>query len=303
MGVPEAVAIIGMENKSGQCKTPHSRWNAAGFYHSDPDYPGTLHHDGGYYITDDVRAFDNNFFGINNLEAMSLDLQQRNLLEVVYQCLESAGTKLEDVSGRNVGCYVGNFTTDYINISMKDPDSLTRYGATSMGTTVVSNRISHIFNLAGPSLVLDTACSSSVYALHNACLALQAGETEAALVCGTNLLTSPEQQIATVKAGVLSSTSTCHSFDESADGYGRADGVGALFLKRLTDAIQHRDPIRSIIRGTALNSQEAVIRSAYSKAGIDPSETDYIEVSIMSLSRLSWDLTATFCSATGLELK
>ena len=101
--------------------------------------------------------------------------------------------------------------------------------------------------------MIDTACSSSLYALHNACLALQAGETEAALVCGTNLLMSPEQQIAMTKAGVLSPTSTCHSFDDSADGYGRADGVGALYIKRLRDAIRHKDPIRSIIRGTALN--------------------------------------------------
>ena len=212
-----------------------------------------MHHDGGYFIQDDVRAFDNGFFGINNLESASMDPGQRNLLEVVYQCLESAGAKLEEISGQNIGCYVGNFTTDYINISLKDPDSITRYGATGIGTTVLSNRISHVFNLAGPSFVIDTACSSSLYALHNACLALHAGETEAALVCGTNLLLSPEQQIATAKAGVLSPTSTCHSFDDSADGYGRADGVGALYIKRLSDAIRHRDPIRSIIRGTALN--------------------------------------------------
>ena len=242
-----------LENKSSQCKTPSTRWNADGFYHSDPDYPGTLHHDGGYFIKDDVRAFDNSFFGINNLEAISMDPQQRNLLEVVYECLESAGARLEDISGKNIGCYVGSFTTDYINISTKDPERITRYGATGIGTTILSDRISHIFNLAGPSFVLDTACSSSLYALHNACLALQAGETEAALVCGVNLLMSPEQQIATVKAGVLSATSTCHSFDESADGYGRADGVGALYIKRLSDAIRDKDPIRSIVRGSALN--------------------------------------------------
>ncbi|KAM0799448.1 hypothetical protein BDR22DRAFT_933683 [Usnea florida] len=310
MSVQDPVAIVGMgcrlpgdvdspsdlwqmlqENRSGQCRVPSARWNVDAFYDSDPEYAGTLHHHGGYFIQKDIRAFDNGFFGINNLEATSMDPQQRNLLEVVYQCLESAGAKLEDVSGQNIGCYVGSFTNDYINISFKDPDSITRYGATGIGTTVLSNRISHIFNLVGPSFVIDTACSSSLYALHNACLALQTGETEAALVCGTNLIMSPEQQIATVKAGVLSQTSTCHSFDNSADGYGRADGVGVLYIKRLRDAIRDRDPIRSIIRGTALNcngrtfgitlpsieGQEAVIRKAYLKASIALHETDYVE--------------------------
>ena len=101
------------------------------------DYPGTLHHDGGYFIQDDVRAFDNGFFGINNIESTSMDPGQRNLLEVVYQCLESAGAKLEEISGQNIGCYVGSFTTDYINISLKDPDSITRYGATGIEATVL----------------------------------------------------------------------------------------------------------------------------------------------------------------------
>ena len=241
------------ENRSAQGPTPPSRWNVDAFYDPEPEYGGTLHHQGGYFIEGDIRHFDNEFFGINNLEAVTLDPGQRNLLEVAYQSLESGGIRLEDIAGRNIGCYVGNFTTDYINISMKDPSSITRYGATGIGTTILANRISHVFNLAGPSFVLDTACSSSIYALHNACLALQAGEIEAALVCGTNLLLSPEQQIATVKAGVLSPTGTCHAFDNAADGYGRADGVGVLFVKRLGDAIRDRDPVRSIVRGTALN--------------------------------------------------
>lgn len=240
-------------NKSGHCETPASRWNADAFYHPHHDYPGSLNHKGGYFWKHDFREFDNAFFGINNREAISMDPQQRNLLEVVYECFETAGVRLEDISGANVGCYVGNFTTDWINISFKDPDNVSRYAATGIGATILSNRISHIFNLSGPSVTLDTACSSSLYALHFALLALETGEIDAAIVAGTNLLTSPEQQITTVKAGVLSATSTCHSFDTSADGYGRADGVGVLYIKRLNDAVRNRDPIRSIIRGTALN--------------------------------------------------
>ena len=103
------------------------------------------------------------------------------------------------------------------------------------------------------SLVIDTACSSSLYCLHVACAALDAGDCTAAIVAGVNLIQSPEQQLATMRAGVLSPSSTCHTFDESADGYGRGESVGVLYLKRLSDAIRDEDPIRSVIRGTAVN--------------------------------------------------
>ena len=173
----------------------------------------------------------------------------------------------------------------------KSVDELHRYSVTGMGPTILGNRISHAFNLLGPSLVLDTACSSTLYCLHVACAALEAGECEAALVAGANLVQSPEQHMSIMKAGVLSPTSTCHTFDAAADGYGRADGVGALYLKRLSDAIRDGDPIRSVIRATAVNhngrtqgitlpsadGQEAVILKAYEKCGLSPRETAYVE--------------------------
>ena len=104
------------------------------------------------------------------------------------------------------------------------------------------------------SLVLDTACSSSLYCLHVACVALENRECDAAVVAGANLIQSVEQHLGTMKAGVLSPTSTCHTFSDQADGYGRADGVGGLYVKRLSDAIAANDPIRAVIRGTAVNS-------------------------------------------------
>lgn len=103
------------------------------------------------------------------------------------------------------------------------------------------------------SVVLDTACSSSLYCIHAACTALDANECDSAIVASANLIQSPEQQFGTMKLGVLSSTSTCHTFDASADGYGRGEGVGALYLKKLSKAIRDGDSIRSIIRGTAVN--------------------------------------------------
>ena len=104
------------------------------------------------------------------------------------------------------------------------------------------------------SFTLDTGCSSSLYALHQAISALNADECDAAIVCASNLLQSPEQQLGTMKAGVLSPTGTCHTFDDQADGYGRADGLGALYLKKLSKAVADGDPIRALIRGTAVNA-------------------------------------------------
>lgn len=141
------------------------------------------------------------------------------------------------------------------------------------------------------SFVLDTACSSSLYGLHIACVALRNYECDAAVVAGANLIQSVEQHIGTMKAGVLSATSECHTFDISADGYGRGDGIGALYVKRLSDAIRDGDPIRSVVRGTAINAngktagislpsaegQEAVIRKAMANAGVGPDAIAYVE--------------------------
>lgn len=109
---------------------------------------------GGYFIKDDIRQFENSFFGINNLEATYMDPQQRKLLEVVYECFESAGATLDGVSGADIGCYVGNFTIDYQIMQTRDPENMHRYMATGMGTTILGNRISHAFNLTGPRYAL-----------------------------------------------------------------------------------------------------------------------------------------------------
>ncbi|KAL9091247.1 MAG: hypothetical protein Q9159_001542 [Coniocarpon cinnabarinum] len=280
-----------LEGRHGRRPIDQSRFNVDGFYHPDGDRPGSMSTEEAYLVNEDIREFQNNFFGINNLEATYMDPQQRKLLEVTYECFESAGLPLSKVSGANIGCYVGNFTTDFQTMQAKDSEYLHRYSATGMGTTILANRISHAFNMTGPSFVLDTACSSSLYCLHVACTAIDAGECDTAVVAGANLIQSPEQHLGTLKAGVLSKTSTCHTFDTSADGYGRADGVGVLLVKRLDQALKDGDPIRSIVRGTAVNSngktngitlpsadgQEAVIRKAYARSGLNPRDTQYCE--------------------------
>ncbi|KAK1145272.1 Type I Iterative Polyketide synthase (PKS) [Aspergillus melleus] len=301
----EPIAIVGIgkasspsklwdllvQNETGHCAVPSERYNAAAYYHPDAERPGSINSTGGYFIQENVRAFENAFFGINNLEATSMDAQQRKLLEVTYEAFENAGVPLEKVNGSKTGVYVGNFTQDFMVMQYRDPEYFSRYSATGSGLTVLANRITHCFDLRGPSHVVDTACSSSLYALHSACLALDAQDCDAAVVASANLIQSPEQQMVAVKAGILSPDSMCHTFDESANGYGRAEGASAVYLKRLSDAVRDGDPIRSIIRGTSVNGngrtpgivqpsvegQKAVIRAAYRRAGLDLGDTDYVE--------------------------
>ncbi|KAI1089063.1 putative polyketide synthase [Rostrohypoxylon terebratum] len=278
------------QRRSAGGKLPESRFNIDS-YHGGKDQPAITEALGGYFIQEDIRDFDNQFFGINNREASVMDPQQRKLLEVVFESFESAGVSLDDASGANIGCYVASFTPDFIAMQTKDVESLSRYSQIGMGTTILANRISHVFNLKGPSCVLDTACSSSLYALQAACSALLADECDSAVVAGVNLVQTPELHVAISQAGVISPSSTCHTFDAAADGYGRADGVNAIFIKRLDDALRDGDPIRSVIRSVAVNSnghtpgitqpsidgQEAVIRKAYARAKLNPSDTPFVE--------------------------
>lgn len=114
--------------------------------------------DGGYFIQEDIREFENSFFGINNVEATHMDPQQRKVLEVVYECLESAGISMEAAAGTNTGVYVGNFTFDHQVKQSRDLDYLHRYSSTGSTPTIMSNRISHVFNFHGPRYV----CSVNV---------------------------------------------------------------------------------------------------------------------------------------------
>ncbi|KAI1851631.1 hypothetical protein JX266_003093 [Neoarthrinium moseri] len=280
-----------IHKRSAQSRVPASRFNIKGFYHPDGSRAGVMNADGGYFLQEDVRLFENGFFGINSMETAYMDPQQRKLLEVVFECFENAGVSLEEISGTNTGVYVGNFTVDHQTIQARDPDTIHRYNATGGSTTILANRISHVFDLQGPSSTTDTACSSSLYCLDSAVNSLKRGDCDGAVVAAVNLITSPEQCLATMKAGVLSPTSTCHTFDASADGYGRADGVNAIYLKRLSSAMRDRNKIWALIRATAVNAcgrtpgitqpsanlQEAVIRKAYSNSGLSFTDTDYIE--------------------------
>lgn len=208
-----------------------------------------------------------------------MDPQQRKLLEVVYESFENAGATLEELSGSKTSCFIGCFTNDLRRMTSRDLEYRAPYEMTGSDMTILSNRINYVFNLKGPSMTVDTACSSSLYALHLACQSLISGDSEAAIVGGSNIINDIEQHIFSVRLGVLSPTSTCHTFDERADGFGRGDGICAVYLKKLSAAVANKDPIRAVIRCTAVNSsgrsqginhpsskgQEAVIREAIPK--------------------------------------
>ncbi|KAL9625921.1 MAG: hypothetical protein Q9204_007729 [Flavoplaca sp. TL-2023a] len=292
-------------------KVPSSRFNIDAFYDPQPDRPGSLNIPGGYFLDEDPTDFDPTFFGITPIEATWMDPQQRKLLEVVYEALESSGTPLDKLVGSSTGCFVGSFTSDFQQMSFKEHDFRHTYSATGVDPGILSSRIAHVFDLRGPSAMINCACSSSLAALHMACSAIQSHDCEAAFVGGSNLILTVDQHLNTAKLGVLSPTSRCHTFDQRADGYARAEGVGALYIKSLSSALRDGDPVRAVIRSTAINSsvvdrpvvveatilmkkrngritgvgishpsvdgQYQVIRKAYEKAAIDPSHTGYIE--------------------------
>ncbi|BCS08366.1 polyketide synthase [Aspergillus luchuensis IFO 4308] len=272
---------------------PESRFNIDAFYHRNQNRPGSFNVRGGYFLDGSPQDFDPSFFGITPIEAMWLDPQQRRILEVTYECLENAGLRLEDVAGKNIGVFVGSFTSDYQQMLHREPDFRHEYAATGTDPGILSARVCNIFDLCGPSAVINSACSSSMTAIHQACLALQTGECDGAIAGGVNLIIAVDQHMNTAKMGILSPTSTCHTFDAAADGYGRAEGAGAIYLRRLSDAVRDGNPIRAVIRGSALNTngkvknqgithpslegQERVLRAAYKRAGLDPTDTLYVE--------------------------
>ncbi|KAI3343473.1 putative polyketide synthase [Ustulina deusta] len=295
VGSPSQFWDMLMNKRTGNTpKVPPSRFNIDAHYHKNNDRPGSFGVLGGYFLNENLSDFDPGLFGMTPIEAMWMDPQQRKLLEVVYEALESGGISLEAISGTRTAVFAASFTADWQQMSFKEHSFRHSLSATGVDPGIISNRISHVFNLNGPSIMCNTACSSSVYALHNACNALRNKEAEGAIVGGVNLIITVDQHMNTAKLGVLSPTSTCHTFDERANGYGRADAVGAVYLKRLSDAIRDGDPVRGVIRTSAVNSngkvpavgithpnregQADVISHAYRRGGdLDPRLTGYFE--------------------------
>ena len=271
-------------------EVPASRWDVAKSYDPDPAAPGRMVTRHGGFL-DRIDGFDCEFFGITPREAACMDPQQRLLLEVVWEALEDGGHATDDLAGSRSGVFVGISTADYANLQFSHPESIDAYASTGNAHSIVANRISYVLDLRGPSLAIDTACSSSLVAVHLACRSLRTMECDLAIAGGVNLILSPGWTISFSKFGMMSPDGRCKTFDARANGFVRGEGIGAVTLRRLSDAIADGDPILALIRGSAVNqdgqsngltapnllAQQAVIRQALAAAHVPASLISYVE--------------------------
>nr|ASK38717.1 polyketide synthase [Paecilomyces divaricatus] len=281
------------EGREGWSKIPKSRWNNDAFYHPDHSRHGTINVEGGHFLEEDLARFDAPFFNMTNAEAAALDPQQRLLLESTFEAVENAGIPLDKMLGSKTSCFVGSFCGDYTDMLVRDPEAIPMYQCTNAGQSraITANRVSYFFDLRGPSVTVDTACSGSLVALHLACQSLRTGDAKMAIVSGVNTILSHEFMSTMSMMRFLSPDGRCYTFDERANGYARGEGVGCLLLKPLSDALRDNDTIRAVIRGTGsnqdgktsgitlpnANAQQELIRDVYAAAGLDPLETEYVE--------------------------
>ncbi|KAF2973312.1 hypothetical protein GQX73_g379 [Xylaria multiplex] len=242
----------------------------------------------GSYLTDPF-AFDHGFFGRSPREAASMDPQQRMILQVAYQALESAAFFSQNTSRKDVGCYIGVATGDYDdNVASHSP---TAFSAIGTLRAFIAGKISHFFGFEGPSMVFDTACSSSMVAIHTACAALRAGDCNLALAGGVNAITSPNMFQNLAAANFLSPSGASKAFDSLADGYCRGEGAGLLVLKKLGSARADGDDILAVVAGSAVNqnqnsspitvpvcdSQTALYNKILMRSRLSPTEISYVE--------------------------
>lgn len=192
---PQALWSLLSEGRSGWQDVPTDRFNWKSFFHPSSDINGTMNHRGGHFLNQDVSKFDAAFFGISPAEAHATDPQQRIQLETAYEALENAGIALDHIKGSDTAVFVATSSSDYDRMMYKDTSNFAKYHMIGSGNAIVSNRISYFFDLKGPSITLDTACSGSLVALHQACEVLRAKTSKLALVGGTNLILSPDPMI------------------------------------------------------------------------------------------------------------
>jgi acyl transferase domain-containing protein len=265
-------------------RVPEDRW---GDFTPFPPHETPLY--GGYL--DDIAGFDADFFRITPREAAVMDPQQRILLEVVRETLDHAAVPAAALAGTATGVYVGVSAPEYGQLTGADANAVDPWAPAGAALSVTAGRLAYVLDTRGPNLAVDTACSSSLVALHQACVGLRGGETDTAVVAGVNVLLSPAVGVAFARAGALAPDGRCKPFSAAADGIGRGEGCAAVLLKRLSDAERDGDRVLAVIRATAVNSdgrsngllapnpaaQQALLATAYGRAGLSPAHIDYVE--------------------------
>lgn len=261
-------------------EVPANRWDWRAYEPSYPGEPGGIRSRWGGFLSD-VECFDNEFFRMSEREAVLMDPQQRLFLETAWAALEDSGRDPRSLRGTSTGVFVGVSLNDHLQRLQDGGVAPVGHLATGNVHSIVANRVSFALDLHGPSEAVDTACSSSLVALHRAVLALYAGECDLAVVGGVNALLTPFWFASFDHAGMLSARGRCASFDAAADGYVRGEGVGAVVLRRLDDALEDNDTIHGVISGTAVGhggrahsltaprpaAQAAVVAAAHRRAG------------------------------------
>nr|WSU77881.1 SDR family NAD(P)-dependent oxidoreductase [Streptomyces anulatus] len=295
---PEPIAVVGMSGRFAGSDTLDELWTHLA--NGDDliteatrwDLPATGP-DGSARCTqggflDGIDRFDPLFFGISGVEAAVMDPQQRLLLEEAWKALEDAGHAGRQLSGSRCGVYVGCWNGDYHELVGENGPAQAFWGNMA---SLIPARASYVLDLKGPALAVDTACSSSLIAIDLACRGLRSGETDMALAGGVFVQTTPRLYELAGRAGMLSPTGRCHTFDHRADGFVPGEGVGVLVLKRLDDAIADGDHVHGVIRATGSNhdgatngitapssvSQEALLREVHASCGIDAGSIQLLE--------------------------
>ena len=264
-------------------EVPPELWDWREYWTTEKGVEGKSYTRWGGFMND-IDKFDPLFFNISNLEANSLDPQERLFLQTVYHTIEDAGYARETLAGRRIGVYAGAMWSQYQLYGADTANAGSSYSS-------IANRASYWFNFTGPSIGLDTMCSSSLTTVHLACESLKRGETEMAIAGGVNVTTHPNKYLFLSKTGFASTEGLCRAYGDGGDGYVPGDGVGALLLKPLSAAERDGDRIYGIIRASVINHggkanaytvpnpklQTALIREALDAAGIDARTITCIE--------------------------
>ncbi|GKT79831.1 polyketide synthase [Colletotrichum tofieldiae] len=297
-----SVAIVGMAGKFPGASSVDELWElistGRSTVNSAPDRIGLSHLPDdtsqvrwwGNFL-DEHDTFDHKFFNKSPREAMACDPQQRKLLEVVYEALESSGYHSADARSdpTDYGCYIGAVMNNYAtNTSCHLP---TAYAMMGTSRAYLSGAVSHHFGWTGPAMTIDTACSSSLVAIHTACRAIAAGDCSRAIAGGTNIITCPYDYRDLKAAGFLSPTGQCKPFDAGADGYCRGEAVCVVVLKLLSAAIEENDHILGVIVGSATNqnpkdgpivvpnakAQASLMREVLEMSKVLPEDVTFVE--------------------------
>ncbi|PLB53501.1 MSAS-type polyketide synthase [Aspergillus steynii IBT 23096] len=276
---------------------PASRWET--YRQRNPRFESALDQttNRGYFV-ENIEDFDCQFFGISPKEAELMDPQQRISLEVAWEAIENAGIPAKKLNGSDAGVFWGINTDDYSRLILEDLAGVEAWMGLGTGFCGVPNRISYHMNLTGPSVSVDAACASSLVAVHNGVQAILEGDSTVVIAGGVHAMCGPALTKVMDKAGVLAPDGRCRSFDDSACGYGRGEGAGAVVLKALPEAINDGDHILAVIKGSAVahngrsngimapnsESQQRVALRALRAASVDPTTVQYVEAHATSTS-------------------